>query len=99
MPPIGNFFAVSVPFSIALSVQLSDCPTCLTRNTIILAAGAGDAIFAFAPFPGRREWQPTGAFYKITTPLNPVPEHSTWLLVPTAGGLAWLARRNRRATT
>ena len=29
--------------------------------------------------------------------IRPIPEPGTWLLVPTAVGLAWLARKKRKA--
>jgi len=54
------------------------------------------AIFSFRalpPNPLAVEWFVNSAVYEITTHINPVPEPSTWLLVPTAVGLAWLARK------
>jgi hypothetical protein len=97
MPPIGDPFTVTTPFLLDLTVSLADCATCLGRHTAIDATGAGNATFSFsfAPFPGGGggAWQATSAVYQI----NPVPEPSTWLLVPTAVGLAWLARKKRKA--
>ena len=98
MPPIGDPFTRTTPFFLDLQVSLADCATCDMRSTVIHAAGGGDATFSFAPSPSGSLWLLTSAVYQITIPINPVPEPSTWLLVPTAVGLAWLARKKVKAT-
>jgi hypothetical protein len=95
MPPIGDPFTVTTPFRLDIQVALADCATCFTKSTTLLAAGAGDATFSFAPLGS--SWGLTSGVYEVTIPINPVPEPSTWLLVPTAVGLAWLARKKRKA--
>ena len=89
LPPLGPAFTVMEPFAISITAALHD-PGPVTRG--LTASGGGVATFAFAPDSFGR-WSFTSGSYLIET-----PEPATWLLVPTAVGLAWLARRKRKAT-
>lgn len=52
----------------------------------------GVATLSFVP-DTHGDWALESGIYEI----QPIPEPGTWLLVPTAVGLAWLARKKRKA--
>jgi len=58
--------------------------------------GSGIGTLPLTPFGSSGLWFPGTVTLALSTPTI-IPEPSTWLLVPTAVGLAWLARKNKRA--
>jgi hypothetical protein len=96
-PPLAATFSASVPFDIQINTVLCDSslmippPPC-SPGIHVNAIGQGVATFSFIPdtlFPTLGDWVLESGIYEI----QPIPEPGTWLLVPTAVGLAWLARK------
>jgi len=84
----------SFGYNIFVTASVPNCPTCFP-STFVNATGHGTATFSFVPDPpGRGWWLSSGVF-----DIQPIPEPATWILVPTAVGLAWLARKKRKANT
>jgi hypothetical protein len=92
LPPLAATFSATVPFNIFVTAGVPDCPTCFP-STFVNATGQGIATFSFVPDPPGRGWWLSSGVFDIT----PVPEPSTWLLVPTTVGLAWLAHKKRKS--
>jgi len=98
LPPLAATFSASVPFDIQISTQLCEGEpfhhTCPPNSIFVGTIGQGIATFSFvpAPAPFSPEWALESGIYEI----QPIPEPGTWLLVPTAVGLAWLARKKRK---
>jgi hypothetical protein len=102
-PPLAATFSASVPFDIQISTLLCEDPNllhfCPPNSISVRATGQGVATFSFIPEPETffvpGTWALESGIYEIQ---SPIPEPGTWLLVPTAIGLAWLVRKKRKAT-
>jgi hypothetical protein len=97
LPGLADHFSASVPFHMGLRTDLCSVAfQCFGGlfDIRLVSQGQGIATFTFVPdpeFPDR--WAPESGIYEI----QPIPEPGTWLLVPTAIGLAWLVRKKRKA--
>jgi hypothetical protein len=85
LPPIAAGFSVTQSVEFEMNLNVPGVPS-HSGPTGAPAIGT----FFFAPAPGfPADWDLVGGSYVVDTVLEPGP----WLLVLTAGGLAWLAYR------
>jgi len=99
LPPIAASATIIAPFTLTGNFRGAPGDGNLAPPTVVaqlIGSGIGtlSLVGASSPIP---VWNPLFVTLALSTPTI-IPEPSTWLLVPTAVGLTWLAHEKRRAT-